>query len=268
MKPIHLLIFTAIFTSVFVTYIVSAGVPTGFVSYVAGIGDGTLKVDLGGMEVGEREAKLSWGTSKTAVSVLKINEKVIAFSASTSFVKTVKGLEPGKRYDYVVRACDDERCIEKSNYFVTATQPVKIETKVSPITGLVVGIGAVTKTVQDSINLILYVLIGLVVVTVVGKIGYGQLANRNDITSHMKKAEGALQQDQHGEAYEHYNNARQSYSQLSNEDKLKHYDKLMQVYGQLKKRFELQNAQTLTDKYVDGTITSDELKRLNELLSK
>ena len=114
MKLGQVLIVTAITSAFLLTYIISSGFPTGFATFRGDM----LKVELSNIQVLDTEASLSWTASKTALSTLKFDNQETAFSADTSFKKHITGLEPGKRYDYTIRACDEELCVEKSNYFV------------------------------------------------------------------------------------------------------------------------------------------------------
>jgi hypothetical protein len=122
---------------------------------------------------------------------------------------------------------------------------------------------------QHGASIVFYSLVGLVAVAVVGRIGYEQaMSNRNGMAGHIRTAEKMLSERRHDEARTSYTAAREVYASLSTEEKLKHYDTLVNLHGQISEQIAVQRAQQLAEKYADNTITSSEMRELNQLLSQ
>lgn len=263
MKPGHLFAI-AITATVFIsTFFISQGIPTGFLVK----GDGNIGLRISGVDVSDTTAKIEWKTGTEAMSIIAINGNSIAFETAKSFRKEITGLTPGKTYRYVIRACNENKCEEKSSELTTESTSPKEQKPSSQITGAAVGVD-MARTVQKSISFVFYALIGIVVLVIAGRVGYEKIASSRDPMQGMvEKAKKLVANEQYEQAYEIYSKARQAYSQLEEEAKLKHYDSLISIYQSLNRYAEVKEAQRLAEKYANGTITREELRRLNEILA-
>ncbi len=261
MKPgqlLALVITVAVFLS---TFFISQGLPTGFI-----VKGDSVVLRISDAEVSDTTARLSWKTQAEALSVLVVNDKSMAFETARQFSKEVAGLTPGTSYKYVIRACNENKCEEKSSEFTTRTSGAA-ENPASPITGAVIGVST-ARAIKNSISYVLYALIGMAALIVVGRIGYEKIAeSRDPMQGMVTDAKKLIENEKYEEAYEVYAKARQAYSQLEEEAKLKHYDSLISIYQNLKRYSELKEAQRLAEKYAQGTITREELRKLNEMLA-
>ncbi len=263
MKPGYLLAL-AITATVFIsTFFISQGLPTGFL--VKGGTDVGLRVT--GADVSDTTASISWKTQAEALSTLAINNEQSSFETSTQFSKEVTGLKPGTSYTYVIRACSETKCEEKTSELATKGAGTAEPKAAAPITGAITG-ADLTKTMQTSISFIFYALIGMVALVIAGRVGYEKIASSRDpMQGLVDKAKKMIENEQYEKACEMYSMARQAYSQLEGEAKLKHYDSLISIYQNLKRYSELKEAQRLAEKYAQGTITKEEMGRLNEMLA-
>lgn len=262
MKPgqlLALVITTTVFLS---TFLIAQGLPTGFLVKGNGVG-----LRISDADASDTTATLSWKTRTDALSVLVVNGNSMAFETARQFSKELSGLTPGTIYKYVIRACNENRCEEKSSEFTTKISGAAPEKSVSPITGAVIGIDTV-RMLKTSVSYVLYALIGMAALIVVGRIGYEKIAeSRDPMQGMVTDVKKLIENEKYEEAYEVYAKARQAYSQLEEEAKLKHYDSLISIYQNLKRYAELKEAQRLAEKYAQGTITREELRRLNEMLA-
>lgn len=260
MKPTHLLIVVATITVFLATFIISNGLPTGFLTAF----EQPINLQLGNVQVYDTKATISWTTEARTFSVLGINDEQVAFPEASRFSKDVTGLNPGASYEYRIRACDSETCEEISSTIVTKTAPVEITA--SLITGAVTGLDGITKVLRASVNLILYGLIGIIVLVILTRIGYERFSAGNQMAGMVNKTKKFIENEQYDEANKTYAQARQAFLELEEEAKLKNYDGLLKIYHSLKKHMELREAQRLAEKYSDGTITQEELRSLNDLI--
>ncbi len=263
MKPGHLLVMLITITVFISTFFISQGLPTGFLVK----GDGDVGLRISGFEVSDTTAKMEWKTQTDAMSILAINGKSIAFETAKSFSKEITGLTPGKSYTYVIRACNENSCEEKSSEMTTRSSEAAKPKAATPITGAAVGVD-MARTVQKSISFVFFALIGMVALVIAGRVGYEKLASSRDpMQGIVDKAKKMIENEQYEQAYEIYAGARKAYSQLEEAAKLKHYDSLISIYQSLKRYAELKEAQRLAEKYANGTITREELRRLNDMLA-
>ena len=261
MKPGHLVITIATITIFLTTFLIANGFPTGFLTAL----DQPINLQVGNIEVHDTTAVIRWTTDADVLSVLDINNEQIAFSTAQKFSKLVTGLEPGTAYEYVIRACDTSDCEERNSIIVTNSGPVA--RAIPAITGAAISVDGVIKVLQTSVNLILYSLI-VIVLTIIGvRIAYDKFSSRNQIEGVISNAKKLIQEEQYDEANRSYAQARKAFTELAEEAKLKHYDDLLRIYSSLKKHTELKEAQNLAEKYSDGTITQEELRRLNDLIA-
>ncbi len=259
MKPTQIFVLVATTAVFLLTFFVASGFPTGF--------SVAQKLSLNSIDVRayENDALITWQTSKEAISTIVVDNQRTAFQSATTFSKETTGLKPGTRYDFVIRACDENACKEKKSSFQTRGA----SSDGTAITGALVGGNGVTEIVRTSINMILYLMLGLTAVVVFGKIGYEKLSvNRDPVGGFVRRAQKHLQDDQYKEAYQVYSQAREAFKGLEDEAKLRHYDSLLTIYQSLKKYAVIGEAQRLAQKYETGTITKEEMRRLNELLAE
>ncbi len=263
MKPGYLLALIITGTIFISTFFISQGIPTGFL--VKGGTD--LGLRISSADVSDTTARISWKTQTEALSTLAINNEQNSFEASKQFSKEVTGLTPGTSYDYVIRACNEIKCEEKSSELTTKGAGTAEPEAAGPITGAITGVD-LTRTMQKSISFIFYALIGMVALVIAGRVGYEKLASSRDPMQGMvTDAKKMIENEQYEQAYEIYSKARQAYSQLEGEARLKHYDSLVSIYQNLKRYSEIKQAQRLAEKYAQGTITKEEMGRLNEMLA-
>ncbi|MAG15679.1 hypothetical protein CMO88_01315 [Candidatus Woesearchaeota archaeon] len=264
MKSSHWIILLTI-TSVFlITFLISSGTLTGFLTF----SDDSINLEIERIEVYDTRAIITWSTKIETISVLNINDENIAFQEATKFRKELVGLEPGTSYEYNIKACTGHSCEEKNEVLVTKGGSAETkETGFSPITGLVAGVDGAVNVLQTSATYILFWLIGIVVLVISARIGYEKFSNRNQMAGMINKTKKLINMEQYEEANQTYAAARQAFLELEEDAKLKHYDDLLRIYHNLKKRAELIEAQKLAEKYTNETITQDELRMLNNLLS-
>ncbi len=263
MKPGHMLAMAITATIFISTFFISQGLPTGFL--VKGNEDIGLRIS--GIEFSDTTAKIEWKTKTDALSILAINGNSIAFETAKSFSKELTGLTPGTSYKYMIRACNENKCEEKSSELTTKNSEAAMPKASNQITGAVVGVD-LARSVQKSISFVFFALIGMVALVIAGRVGYEKMASSRDPMQGMvNKAKKMIENEQYEQAYEIYAGARKAYSQLEEAAKLKHYDSLVSIYQNLKRYAELKEAQRLAEKYANGTITREELRRLNEMLA-
>lgn len=262
MKPGQLLALVITATVFLSTFLIAQGLPTGFLVRSDDVG-----LRINDADVSDTTATLNWKTRAEALSILVINGNSMAFETARQFSKELAGLTPETSYTYVIRACNENRCEEKNSEFTTKSTAATEEASASPITGAVIAVST-ARTLKASVSYVLFALIGMAALIVVGRIGYEKIADSRDpMQGIVTDAKKLIENEQYEEAYAVYEKARQAYSQLEEEAKLKHYDSLISIYQNLKRYSELKEAQKLAEKYAQGTITREELRRLNEMLA-
>lgn len=119
---------------------------------------------------------------------------------------------------------------------------------------------------------VLFGLLSIAALVVVARIGQNAIttARQNEtagISGPIKKAEEAIEAGNHAAAYALYSSIREQYSKLAEQERAKHYRKIMKIHQDLAQQAAIIEAQHLTDKYVNGTITQDEFERLKNLIA-
>jgi len=271
MKPLHFLMLGAVFSVFVATFMLSTGFLTGFVVADTSVG---LKVD--GVKVSGNSAILSWNTNTDSVSTLHVANSDIAFTTATEFEKEIAGLTAGEKYNYRIRACNREQCEEQSGSFVagrggsliTGAAFSDLNTKVGDTIGGFTNVNApdIGGGLRTIANFALLLVVVGAVVFVAGKITYPGIGTKDEVSSLLKNANNHLSNEQFDEANIAYASARQAFMELEDEARLKHYDGLMKVYQNLRRHYDINEAQLLADKYAQGTISQEELQRLNELI--
>ena len=148
------------------------------------------------------------------------------------------------------------------------------------VTGISAGFNAITghaigpplNGVQAATGSILFGLLSLAALVVVARIGANGIEEQEETSSpsikaNLEKAEMAIQQGNHAAAYPLYNSLKQQYSGLGPVEKLNYYARIIEVHTQLSKQAVIAEANSLTDKYVNGSITEQEFERLRELVT-
>ena len=266
MKAAHILIAAVILVAVTASFFISNIIPTGLLTAVPD-GDG---IRITGTKTTETTAEISWETAKESASTLIINNNPTSFSKAKEFSSKTSGLNEGTTYQYTIRACNEQGCEEKTGQIKTKSP--KTQQQLPQITGAVVKATTATaeeiaQTARKSATTILYALLAITALVIGGRISYQKLSNKDEMEEMITKAEEMTESQQYTEAHSIYSKARQAFAQLEEEAKLKHYDRLLKLYHTLKKQYDMMEAQTLAEKYSQGTITRDELTRLNELLA-
>ncbi len=127
-----------------------------------------------------------------------------------------------------------------------------------------------TSSLQTVVGAVLFAMAALSALVVVARIGrttVGQASETNPgIKGRIQVAEKAIASGNHREAYVHYNALREQYAKLNESEKATHYPKLAGIHRKLTQKSNINEAQYLTDKYVNGTITEEEFQRLKQLI--
>lgn len=151
------------------------------------------------------------------------------------------------------------------------------------VTNTVTGFGAITGSavasssvqpegVQAAVSSVLFALISLAALVVVARVGantvreISQDSSSPSIKTAIESADSAIQQGKYPAAYSLYNNIKQQYANLESVEKLEYYARIIDVHRQLAKQATIAEANRLTDKYVNGTITDQEFEKLRQLL--
>jgi len=261
MKQSQLFILAGVVAVFLGTYMISSGAPASLITGFTFID--RVSVQTTDIVVHDNYASLGWTTNKDSVSTLTINGERYAFAAAQFFTKDITNLQTGERYFYVIRACDDLGCDEIAASLTTTSDPVK--NIASPITGAATGID-ILGVLQNSVG---YVFLGLIVVAVLvigGRVAGQQIQRKDEMAEMTKSAKKMIDEQKYREAYDVYLKARTAFAQLEEEAKLKHYNDLYNIYHSLNRQSKMQEAQRLAEKFSDGTISNNELDRLNQLM--
>lgn len=124
---------------------------------------------------------------------------------------------------------------------------------------------------QAAMSALLFGLVSVAALVVVARIGqntYAEMRRESTprITDALKKAEDAIQTGSHDDGLALYSIIRQQYGQLSHDEKAEHYRRIISIHRQLSRQAAVMEAQRLTEKYVNGTISEEEFERLKQLI--
>lgn len=124
---------------------------------------------------------------------------------------------------------------------------------------------------QAAMSALLFGLVSIAALVVVARIGqntYAEIKQNSTpkITDAVKKAEDAIQAGKHADAFTLYNIIRQQYGQLKQDEKIEHYPRIISIHRQLSRQLAVAEAQRLTEKYVNGTMSEEEFERLEQLI--
>ena len=115
-------------------------------------------------------------------------------------------------------------------------------------------------------------LLSIAVLVVVARIGQSALAGMKEskfpgIKGAVEKAENAVKEGNHAEAYALYNSIKELYARMEEEEKTQYYSRIMRIHRSLAQQAAMTEAHYLTEKYVNGTITELEFERLKQIIT-
>jgi hypothetical protein len=142
------------------------------------------------------------------------------------------------------------------------------------ITGNVVSDGVSSDQVKGLSSALASVMFGLiavtalVVVTSVGKNAVTRIreSKETDADEIIEKAENAILLGEHAKAYQLYGVMRESYSLMEDDEKQEHHPRMMKIYDALSRHSNATEASFLTEKYVNGEASQDEVERLQNIV--
>ncbi|MBI2141801.1 hypothetical protein HYU16_05270 [Candidatus Woesearchaeota archaeon] len=115
-------------------------------------------------------------------------------------------------------------------------------------------------------------LLSIAMLVVVARIGQGALAGMKEsktpgIKGTVEKAENAIKEGNHPEAYALYSSIKQIYAQMEEDEKAQYYSRIMHIHKALAQQAAMTEAHYLTEKYLNGTITESEFERLKHIIA-
>lgn len=154
--------------------------------------------------------------------------------------------------------------------FATAKKGVE-KSSFADITGKAIGVGT-TSGFRAAVSSVFFGLLSITALVVVARIGQNAITTIKEsqgpsIKQEVEKAEKAVEEGNHPEAYALYTSIRQLYAQLEEKEKARHYQRIMQVHNALARQATAAEANYLTEKYVNGTIAEEEFERLKQIIT-
>lgn len=124
---------------------------------------------------------------------------------------------------------------------------------------------------QAAMSALLFGLVSIAALVIVARVGqntYAEVQPKSapKLKDAVKKAEDAINAGKPADAFALYGIIQQQYSQLRQEEKAEHYKRIVNLHSQLSRQAAILEAQSLTDKYVKGTISEEEFERLKQLI--
>lgn len=115
-------------------------------------------------------------------------------------------------------------------------------------------------------------LLSIAVLVVVARVGQNALAGMKEgkapsIKGAVEKAENAVKEGNHTEAYALYNGIKQLYAQMEEGEKAQYYSRIMRIHRSLAQQAAMTEAHYLTEKYLNSTITESEFERLKQIIA-
>lgn len=125
---------------------------------------------------------------------------------------------------------------------------------------------------QKAVGSAMLGLLSITALVVVARVGQNALAGMNEgkapgIKSAVEKAEKAVKEGNHPEAYALYNGIKQLYAQVEEEEKAQYYSRIMHIHRSLAQQAAMTEAHYLTEKYLNSTITESEFERLKQIIA-
>lgn len=245
---------------------------------IATIEDSQPSIIVTNAQILDTRASINWATDKEATSTFLIEGEKVPYGESTSFGINLDTLAQGKHYSYEISACDRKNnCNTYKGEFTTLSnapaQPAKQQNAPSQATGKITG-NAVKELsrAQTSINSAIFILLAIAASFVVISAAVQRMDSNALVPPSIRigilvnKAEAAIRNNRHYEAYPIYDKIRGLYENLNSREKGKHQGRVMNVYSELLAHTRAKEANYLVDKYLEGSITKQELYRMRELL--
>ncbi|GEM_PF-5711921 len=242
--------------------------------------DSAPSITITGTYVSGSEATVTWTTSEPSNATFAAEGEVNYYSWNTNFSAQFGGFAPGK-HAYVIVACNKgSKCALYDNTF-SISAPEAAESSASttavsepvvrhaPLTGAAV---AGLKKVQSSMSGIIFLLLAVVALFIVAGGILQKLDDSSFTPSSMRmsvalnKAESAIMENSHHDAYPLYQKMRYLYEGMNARDKGRYQSRVLNVYSELLSHARAKEANHLADKYLAGTISNEELMRLKELM--
>ena len=115
-------------------------------------------------------------------------------------------------------------------------------------------------------------LLSIAVLVVVARVGQNALAGVKEgkapgIKGSVEKAENAVKEGNHTEAYALYNSIKQLYAQMEEGERAQYYSRIMRIHRSLAQQAAMTEAHYLTEKYLNSTITESEFERLKQIIA-
>ncbi len=115
-------------------------------------------------------------------------------------------------------------------------------------------------------------LLSIAVLVVVARVGQNALAGVKEGRAHgikgaVEKAENAVKEGNHPEAYALYDSIKQLYAQMEEGERAQYYSRIMHIHRSLAQQAAMTEAHHLTEKYLNSTITESEFERLKQIIA-
>lgn len=149
----------------------------------------------------------------------------------------------------------------KGNFASVTGRAVNEETSPEQLNGL-----------QKAAGSALLGLLSITALVVVARIGQNTMAGMREgktpgIKGAVEKAENAVKEGNHPEAYALYGSIKELYTQLEEGEKAQYFSRIMHIHRSLAQQAAMTEAHYLTEKYVNGTITETEFERLKQIIA-
>ncbi len=145
------------------------------------------------------------------------------------------------------------------------------ESNFASVTGHVTIGNGQASSIQTLAGSILFGMLAITALVVVARIGKNSVseameAKAPNLKNMVKKANNAIDEGRLKEAHDLYSSMRSLYSKMQQEEKQSHFKNIMGVHQRLSQQAAIKEAQYLTEKYVDETISEKEFERLKQLI--
>ena len=204
------------------------------------------------------DAFVIWSTSREAASVFSFGNQTVSFNNSMSFEILLQEFDRGVE-NFSIFACALDQCDEVQ----MPLQPylrTRVDESSAHITGAVTGVAGV---IGSHMAMGLF---GLMVMALAGGIGYSRMRSVDPMNDLIRRAGEHVNAEEYDSARNLYVMAREAFQQLEHDKKVRNHPELLKLHNILKRYSVIKEAQTLTEKYEEGTITRQEMKRLNDMM--